>query len=863
MRTRLSSAQEELAAHFEAELAAAADEDEVCARCDRHGWLRLTLAADRGGPGLGEAEAVLLAEQLGHALHGTAVLDRLAAAEGRGVHGARVRLRRGAYLLGLARRALGQAVAYARSRRQFDGPLSRFQAVTFPLAAHHVRVRGLWLRACELAARVDAAQGVRAGAAAFADLADATAFDAVGHALHVHGARGLTRQEPVSACYRLLLAAGARPDDRPGTADSTGTADKAGRGEAACQGEVPGAARLLARRVPAAWRADHAPVPGPECAHVLFADSVRRFADLPAVCAPDGAYLTYRQLDERANRLAHALRRRGVRADTTVGICLPRGVDLVVAVLAVLKAGGAYVPLDPAYPPRRLAFMAADSRAIAIATADPWAGRLPATPAPLVRTDADADEIRASPAGPPPDDARPGSLAYVVYTSGSTGTPKGVEVEHRGLANRLRWERQMFRHGPGDAVLHHAPLGFDVAAWEILAPLVCGARLVLAPPEGARDPRLLLDTVVDQRVTALTLVPSLLDVLLDWQPGLERATALRHVFAGGEALSPELARRFLTAVPHAGLYHFYGPSEASIDATWWHCTPDNIAEGVPIGHPLAGVRTYLLDDAGAPVPVGATGELVVGGVGVARGYRGRPGDTRERFLPDPFAAEAGARMYRTGDLARHRPDGALDFLGRADDQVKVSGFRVEPREVEAALEEHPAVRQAVVKAVGASGLVGFAACDGHAQDAESTDAVDGTHSPLWQELIGWLRERLPAHMVPGVVQILPAFPLLPNGKVDRAALTPVQEGPAPAAADGQLAGQVAQLMGDVLDRSGIGPDSDFFRLGGTSLQAARFVARLRTRLGAGIDLRHFLEDPTCGGVVRRIEDGDVQGRGLP
>ncbi|RLV04527.1 hypothetical protein CTZ27_11450 [Streptomyces griseocarneus] len=850
MRTRLSSAQEELAARFEAELAAAADEDEACARCDRNGWLRLTLAADRGGPGLGETEAVLLAERLGHALHGTAVLDRLAAAEGDDAHGTSARLRRGAYLLGLARRAVGQGIAYARSRRQFDGPISRFQAVSFPLAAHHLRVRGLRLRAYELAARLDAGewQDARAEAVAFADLVDATAFDAVGHAVHVHGARGLTRQEPVSACYRLLLAA-----DRSDRAETTDEPHPVSPNRAA---------RLLARRVPAAWRAADDPVPGPECVHTLFAESARRYADAPAVSAPDGTILTYRQLDERADRLAHALRRRGVRADTTVGVCLPRSVDLVVAVLAVLKAGGAYVPLDPAYPPRRLAFMAADSRARVIVTADPWAARLPATPAALVRTDADAREIRAAPAGPPPDEARPGSLAYVVHTSGSTGDPKGVEVEHRGLANRLRWERRTFRHGPGDAVLHHAPLGFDVAAWEILAPLVCGARLVLAPPEGARDTRLLLDTVVRERVTALTLVPSLLDVLLDWQPGLEHATALRHVFAGGEALSPELARRFLAAVPHAGLYNFYGPSETSIDATWWHCTPDTIAEGVPIGRPLAGVRAYLLDDTGAPVPVGASGELVVGGVGVARGYRGRPGDTRERFLPDPFAAESGARMYRTGDLARYRPDGAIDFLGRADDQVKVSGFRVEPREVEAALEEHPAVRQAVVKAVGGSRLVGFASCDGHAQNTDGTDGTgntNGTPRPSRQELTGWLRERLPAHMVPGVVQVLPAFPLLPNGKVDRAALTTAQEGPAPATADGRLAVRVERLMAEVLDRPAIGPDGDFFRLGGSSLQAARFVARLRARLGADIDLRHFLEDPTCGGVVRRLEDGDGQG----
>jgi acyl-coenzyme A synthetase/AMP-(fatty) acid ligase len=303
------------------------------------------------------------------------------------------------------------------------------------------------------------------------------------------------------------------------------------------------------------------------------------------------------------------------------------------------------------------------------------------------------------------------------------------------------------------------------------------------------------------------------------------------VFSGGEALSPALCRRLFDRVSTVELHNFYGPSEASIDATWWHCTPDNVDDGVPIGRPLTNVRTYILDDDGVPVPVGFTGELYVGGVGVARGYHRRAALTEASFLPDPFVP--GGRMYRTGDLARYRSDGAIEFLGRVDQQVKIRGFRVEPGEVESTLESHPAVRQALVLA------------EGDRLEAYVSTFQDTTPA----ELTAYLGDRLPSYLVPSVVTVVDAFPLMPNGKVDRDALRAAT----PAPASGGAVDDVAALMSQVLGVPEVGVDDDFFALGGTSLQAARFVTRARADLGLDLDLGGFVAAPTCAAVNRRRE----------
>lgn len=848
MRTELSSSQQELHRDLAAVLGAAATREQLEGQCVAHRWRAMTLDVRDGGLGLGETEAVLLAEQLGATQHDTDLIDQVlaceAAADPASAKGRPWRkwLRHSAYLVGLALRANDLAVARARDRRQFGMPISQFQAVMFPLAEHAVRLRGLQLRIYQLATQIDAHSGQPSEILPLARLAEDISSRAISHALHTHGAYGLTDEAAVSACYRLLLAVPTAPTAGSLTADSP-SAQLAFPPHPVPAGHLRTA---LERRVPAGWPGNTVSYPGPACVHQLVAAAARQFPSAAAVQSVGEAMVTYRELEERANRLAHALRRRGATADSVVAICLPRSVDMIVAVLGVMKAGAAYLPVDPEYPPERMEFMLADSRATIVVTQSWLTEWLPDSSAVRLEMDMAAEELSAEPADPPAEIADAHNLAYVIYTSGSTGTPKGVEIEHRGLVNRLQWDRETFPLGPGDTVIQHTSLSFDIATLEIFGALVNGARLVLAPQDAERDTAALARVICSEDVTALLLVPSLLDVLMEEHPGLTEASQLRYVFSGGEALSPELCRRVFGIIPQAELHNFYGPSEATIDATSWHCTPENIGGGVPIGRPLPNVRTYVVDDTGMPVAVGFVGELLVGGAGVAQGYRFRPDLTRERFLPDPFSGEPTARLYRTGDLVRYREDGALEFLGRADEQIKVRGFRIEPAEIEAALEQLPMVRQAVVKAVGGARLDAYVTCF---DDRE----------PVPDDLLSALRERLPAHMVPGSVQILAAFPRMPNGKIDRPALVQSRV----PAADGHdnddgTVGEITRLMADVLNRQDITPQADFFALGGTSLQAARLVARLRNRFDADIDLGQFVEDSTCTALARRVEASGPQ-----
>ncbi|HEX8212536.1 MAG TPA: amino acid adenylation domain-containing protein [Longimicrobium sp.] len=427
--------------------------------------------------------------------------------------------------------------------------------------------------------------------------------------------------------------------------------------------------------------------------HGLVEAQVERTPNAAAVVF-EGERLGYAELNARANRLAHHLRSLGVGPETRVAVCAERSVELVVALLAVLKAGGAYVPLDPDYPAERLAFMAADSAAPLLLAQRRLEGRLAGTGAPVVWL----EDALAAAAGL--SDANPGlpvmpdQLAYVIYTSGSTGRPKGAMNTHRGIANRLHWMQGAYGLDESDAVLQKTPFGFDVSVWEFFWPLMTGARLVLARPAGHQDPAYLARLVEAERVTTLHFVPSMLQIFLE-EPGLEgRCASLRRVISSGEALPGAVQERFFARLG-AELHNLYGPTEAAVDVTAWACAPGGGAS-VPIGRPIANTRVLVLDGALRPVPVGVAGELYLGGVQLARGYLGRPGLTADRFVPDPVAGEPGARLYRTGDRVRWREDGALEYLGRLDDQVKLRGFRIEPGEVETVLGAHPAVQAAAV-----------------------------------------------------------------------------------------------------------------------------------------------------------------------
>jgi amino acid adenylation domain-containing protein/FkbM family methyltransferase len=434
----------------------------------------------------------------------------------------------------------------------------------------------------------------------------------------------------------------------------------------------------------------------PSRIHQLVEEQAARTPDAVAVVF-EGQQLTYGELDARANQLAHYLRRLGVGPETLVGVCMERSLELVVSLLGVLKAGGAYVPLDRSYPSERLAFILDDVRAPVVLIQERLKDVLPQHAARVVSVDAEWNLIVRESEAQPKTIGTDRNLAYVIYTSGSTGQPKGVMIEHRSICNRLLWTQTEFPLGAGDCVLQKTVFSFDASVWEIFVPLMAGARLVLAQPEGHRDSAYLVKAIAEQGVTTLQLVPSMLAVLLE-EPGLKNCTSLKRLFCGGERLPGRLRDRLFESLPEVKLHNLYGPTEVSIDATSRVCRRDDTQPNVPIGRPLTNMQVYLLDSQLKPVPAGMPGEIYIGGVGVARGYWQRPALTAERFVPNPFSKTPGARLYKAGDLARHLPDGEIEFLGRADDQVKLRGFRIEPGEIEAALREHPLAREVVVVA---------------------------------------------------------------------------------------------------------------------------------------------------------------------
>ena len=447
------------------------------------------------------------------------------------------------------------------------------------------------------------------------------------------------------------------------------------------------------------WNATEVEYPREKCIHELFEAQVTKTPEVTAVAFED-ATLSYAELNRRANRLAHYLRELGVKPDVRIAISMERSLEMVVGLLAILKAGGAYVPLDPGYPVERLRYMLEDSAPAALLMQGHLRERLTGISESLRVLDFSAavpkwqDQPETNP-GRGDVGLKPEHLAYVIYTSGSTGTPKGVMNEHCGVVNRLVWMQRAYELDAYDAVLQKTPFSFDVSVWEFFWPLFVGARLVMARPEGHKDPSYLVETIRRNNITTMHFVPSMLQVFLDYAE-VAKCSGLRRVMCSGEALPASAVRCFQERLPNCALYNLYGPTEAAIDVTAWTCPTDIERNSIPIGRPIANTRIYILDGHGEPVPVGVAGEIHIGGVQVARGYLNRAGLTAERFLADPFTTEAGARMYRTGDLGKWLPDGTIEFLGRNDDQVKIRGFRVELGEIEAVLTALPGVAEAVM-----------------------------------------------------------------------------------------------------------------------------------------------------------------------
>jgi amino acid adenylation domain-containing protein len=590
------------------------------------------------------------------------------------------------------------------------------------------------------------------------------------------------------------------------------------------------------------WNETAVEYPQEQCIHELFEQQVARTPEQVAMVFEEEE-VSYRELNERANQLAHHLRSLGVGAESLVGILLERSVEMVVALLGVLKAGGAYVPLDPAYPRQRLSLMLEDSQLAILLTQQHLRAQLPTENLQVVCLDSDWTGISSSSAADLSSLAAPTNLAYVIYTSGSTGRPKGVQITHGAVVNFLTSMQQ----APGisaDILLSVTTLSFDIAGLEIYLPLLNGARLVLASRETALDGSQLARLIESSQATVMQATPATWRLLLEAEWAGSKQLKL---LCGGEALPGELAGRLLEH--GASLWNLYGPTETTI----WSALKqvETVNRGVvEIGRPIANTQLYVLDRSLQPVPQGVAGELFIGGAGLARGYLKRAELTAERFIPDPFSQTAGARLYRTGDRTRYLPDGQLEFLGRVDHQVKVRGYRVELGEVEAALRRHERVRDCVVVAreevEDDKRLVAYVV-DG---DGPGLDAG---------ELRRVLKERLPEHMVPSLFVLIEELPLTPNGKVDRQAL-PAPNRTETVGASGYVAPQtpveeiLAGIWAGVLRVGRVGVNDNLFELGGHSLLAMQIISRVREAFGVDLTIQSLFESPTVGEFAYRVEE---------
>ncbi|HZU66135.1 MAG TPA: non-ribosomal peptide synthetase [Ktedonobacteraceae bacterium] len=563
----------------------------------------------------------------------------------------------------------------------------------------------------------------------------------------------------------------------------------------------------------------------------------------------DGEVVTYEQLNRRANRLAHHLQSLGVGSGSGypyVGCYLERSIDLVVALLAILKAGAAYVPLDPAYPSERVAFMLADANVPVLVTKASLAGRLANYHAQIVRVDADAALLAQQSEVDPPALATVDDLAYVIYTSGSTGRPKGVQITHDNLLNMIYWHQRAFAVTLADRATQLTSPAFDATGWELWPYLTIGASVYLPDEETRVSPARLRDWLLGNRITISFLPTALAEhiLTLEWPS----QAPLRFLLTGADRL-----RHYPPAHLPFTLINNYGPSEATVLATSGEVLASDACDEPPtIGRPIANTHIYLLDEQLRQVPIGEPGEIYIGGAGVGKGYLNRPELTEERFLPDPFRKETGARMYKTGDLGRFLPDGRIAFLGRADDQIKLRGFRIEPEEIIAVLNAHPAIETSVVVARAEQGNPDEKRLVAYLVLAPGVDiTVDA--------LRAMLAERLPEYMIPATFVRLNTLPITPNGKIDRHAL------PAPDASntlqDEQgivlpttpMEEHVAAIVSSLLGLEQVSIDDNFFMLGGHSLLGTQVIARIASTFDVELTLRSLFEAPTVRQLSALIE----------
>ena len=591
---------------------------------------------------------------------------------------------------------------------------------------------------------------------------------------------------------------------------------------------------------------------GVNCLHEIFAAQAARTPDAVAVVYEQES-LTYRELNERANQLARYLQGKGVKAESRVGLMMERSIEMVVGMLGILKAGGGYVPLEKSQPVERLRQMIEDAGVRIVVSMQELRAEVESVgAAEAVYLDVERAVIEQESVAELAAAAGEQNVAYVIYTSGSTGSPKGVMISHRAICNRLLWMLKKFPMAADDSVLQKTPYNFDASIWEFFVPLFAGARLVMARPEGHQDSAYLVSQIIESNITTLQLVPSMLRIVLE-EPGFDKCKSLRRVFCGGEALTANIQEQFFARMKME-LYNLYGPTETAIDATSWTFKADDESRAVIIGRPIANTQVYLLDSHLNTVPCGVGGELHIGGVNLARGYLNRPELTAERFIPNPFSGQPGERLYKTGDLARYMENGAIEYLGRIDHQVKLRGFRIELGEIEAVLGRHAQVRQAVVMV--------------REDEAEHKRLVAYIVAPDENELTvtelhNYLKTLLPEYMIPTAFVIMTELPLLSNGKINRK-LLPVPEQVRPELEQDFVAPQTAteQLLAgiwqQVLGLEHVGIHDNFFELGGDSILSIQIVARAN-QAGLKISPKQLFRHQSIAELSAAIDEASASG----
>lgn len=604
----------------------------------------------------------------------------------------------------------------------------------------------------------------------------------------------------------------------------------------------------------AQWNNTGSEFPSDLCIHTAFEKQAGLTPDTVAIIEGEKR-LNYRELNHRATLLARRLASEGVHPGVLVGIALPPSSEMVIALLAVFKTGAAYLPLDLNQPEHRLGFMVDDSQATVVVTLAEFAGLFRNHPVGIVTLDDTTFVARQQELADPSLAVSSASLAYVIYTSGSTGTPKGVQGTHRASLNRFAWMWKRFPFIEGETCCQKTPLGFVDSVWEIFGPLLRGIPAVIIPQESVIDPEQFVHLLAKYEVTRIVLIPSLLQIILEQCQGLQnRLPRLKLWTCSGEVLPVALARLFAEAMPDATLLNIYGSSEVAADVTWHVTTSQDGVESIPIGRPISNVQLHLLDRYRNQVPQGVPGEVFVGGECLSTGYWRRPELTAERFLQHSFTPNRFVRLFRTGDLARYLPDGEIEYIGRADNQVKIRGSRVELGEIEAVLSLHRTVMDAVVLLAGAPAhekLVAYV-------------VVHPGAEPKTDELRRFLKSKLPEYMVPSQYLVIDVLPLLPSGKIDRktlAAQTSIRSLDERRYIAPQTATQeaLAAIWRELLKVDQVGINENFFELGGHSLMVMQVIARIRKVLEVEVPLRNMFENPTIEGLADEVESARASG----